>query len=159
MFHSSKLAMHERHVDMCINVVFKFSINPTTMEQEMEQPTKTTLAKFTPGPWTVKRIASCYATYALKEATERAHGLESAGAASFEEVDANARLIAAAPDILDELQRAHAIHHRAAEHGLRCRPSAEHEMAKALAEVHDGEGSTRYHERAAVIAKALGAAS
>lgn len=28
------------------------------------------------------------------------------------------------------------------------------EMAAALARVHDGEGAVRYHERAAVIAKA-----
>ena len=67
--------------------------------------------------------------------------------------EADARLIAAAPTLIDELQKAHAIITVL----LNLVPDErKFAMAEKLAKVHDGEGAVRYHERAAVIRKALG---
>jgi len=67
--------------------------------------------------------------------------------------EANARLIAAAPELLHELEKAHQIITVL----LNLVPSErKFEMAEALAKLHDGEGAVRYHERAAVLAKATG---
>lgn len=67
-------------------------------------------AQHTPGPWTVKRIASYYAGYEIQPAATRARqralGHDDTGAGSPEEAKANAALIAAAPDLLAALQGA-----------------------------------------------------
>jgi len=65
----------------------------------------------------------------------------------------DASLIAAAPALLHELEKAHQIITVL----LNLVPSErKFEMAEALAKLHDGEGAVRYHERAAVLAKATG---
>ena len=60
-------------------------------------------------------------------------------------------LLAAAPELLSELQLADRIIHIL----LNLVPD-KFAMAEQLANVHDGEGAVRAHERAAVIAKATG---
>jgi hypothetical protein len=73
-----------------------------------------------------------------------------------EEARANARLIAAAPELLAELRLSHEIIRVL----LNLVPGERRfEMAKHVEEVHDGEGATRFYERAAVIAKASGEAA
>ena len=67
---------------------------------------------------------------------------------------ANARLIAASPCLLAELQHAHQII-------LNAVAIMKPEQKSALAQANerdgcDGDGATRYHERADVIAKATG---
>jgi len=62
-------------------------------------------------------------------------------------------LIAAAPELLAELEYAHAILTVL----LNLVPEdRRHEMAERLAKIHDGEGAVRSHERRAAIARAKG---
>lgn len=109
--------------------------------------------KHTPGPWRLEgdRIEAAARHGLLPVATVcRAKGHEAEDAA-------NAALLAAAPELLDELQHA----------GLVIQTmlgfmSIEQKarMADALEAAHlAGEGATRYHERRAVIAKAMGQAA
>ncbi len=58
------------------------------------------LPQHTPGPWTVKRQASNYALYGIKEAHDRARAAEAEGGDWLREAAANTALIAAAPDLL-----------------------------------------------------------
>jgi hypothetical protein len=70
--------------------------------------------------------------------------------------EADARLIAAAPELLDELQKAHQIILNAL-----ALMTLEQKSEWARANSRDGcigDGTTRYHERAEAIAKAGGAA-
>ena len=72
-----------------------------------------------------------------------------------DELQANARLIAAAPELLDELQKAHRLLQIALKH-----MGGERQSLFAAESEREGlgtEGATRHHERAAVLAKATGA--
>ena len=65
------------------------------------------MGKHTPGPWKVTRLDGYYAGYYLQPAGTRARlraiGEDASGAGSAAELEANARLIAAAPDLLSAL--------------------------------------------------------
>lgn len=129
-------------------------------------------AKHTPGPWVFDGRSGIYAVefrqpgkvFTMEDGTEvpSTEGLValpySCGATTAEGVranhQANARLIAAAPELLSELQKAHQII-------LNALAVMTTEQKIRWAEMNgnngvDGEGTTRYHERAAVIAKATG---
>jgi len=115
-------------------------------------------AKHTPGPWeigdydeelqAVRIRAGGFVP--LTPAVALAAGLDKPRAYS------NARLIAAAPDLLSELEKAHRIIGNA----LQVMSFGQkHEWAKLNAQDGvDGEGTTRANEREAAIAKAEGGA-
>lgn len=113
-------------------------------------------AKHTPGPWYVMEPTGC-----VVHDDGDVHGLLVADLDPSWTVQgrgrmlANARLIAAAPELLNELQLAHRI---IAVLLNMVPPEGRAEMADRLAKVHDGEGSVRARERLA-IAGALGGQS
>lgn len=125
----------------------------------MTEATTQTRPAHTPGPWQLKQYLG----------TTEISGPESSGvivariadwgvsADSTDPQDANARLIAAAPNLLRELEAAHRIIRNAL-----AVLSTEQKIAwghlNAAAGVN-GEGVTRANEREAVIASATGAAS
>lgn len=101
-------------------------------------------AKFTPGPWTVDTEGRAPWVWIGDFAVH---------VPSFED----ARLIAAAPELFDELQKAH----RLVALMLTFIPTSrlrEFTSASEKAGIGD-EGATRRYEREAIIAKALGSAS
>ena len=65
------------------------------------------MSKHTPGPWTVQRDFRGYGTFQIVEAGERERSLLMCGDAAGVprgEMQANARLIAAAPDLLESAE-------------------------------------------------------
>jgi len=128
-------------------------------------------AKHTPGPWQVSRDNDTTLTIVapwsdkvrpgcegwgdyrgIHTATLTHHSGE--GAVPREHAEANARLIAAAPELLSELQKAHQIILNAL-----ALMTFEQKGEWARANSRDGcigDGTTRYHERAEAIAKAVG---
>lgn len=113
----------------------------------------------TPGPWFAFANATCVG--GPVGILGNPSGADTAGIAhcgmalrTGNEVQANARLIAAAPEMLDELQKAHRLLQLALKH-----MSGERASLFAAESEREGlgtDGATRYHERAAAIAKATG---
>lgn len=116
-------------------------------------------AKHTPGPWQFhgEHVDPEWHIVTSKPSPLRGV-IANVHIASGNERDlADARLIAAAPELLDELQKAHRLLELALTHmgGERlCLFAAESER-----EGLGVDGATRRHERAAVIAKVAGSAS
>lgn len=118
--------------------------------------------RHTPGPWEITSHRPPYSEendfpgvgISIPDA-ELASGIhEDAIEVWGENSEANARLIAAAPCLLAELQHAHQII-------LNAVAIMKPEQLSAWAQANerdgcDGDGATRYHERADVIAKATG---
>lgn len=116
--------------------------------------------KHTAGPWYADKlddrnafnIFPSGATLALLQVSGPVHD----GAHPYAiAATANAALIAAAPELLDELQKAHRLLQLALKH-----MGGERQSLFAAESEREGlgtEGATRHHERAAVLAKATGA--
>jgi hypothetical protein len=125
-------------------------------------------AKHTPGPWwPVKNSCECWCIQTCRDRDTDCLNIGSkhgaticSGIGDHTEArtrgneEANARLIAAAPELLDELEKAHRIIGNA----LQVMSFGQkHEWAKLNAQDGvDGEGTTRANEREAAIAKAEG---
>ena len=119
-------------------------------------------ARHTPGPWFTFANGQCIGGPAGPLGNPS--GADTAGLAhcgmglrTGSEIKANARLIAAAPELLAELQMAHRLLQIALKH-----MGGERQSLFAAESEREGlgtEGATRFHERAAVIAKAAGSAS
>jgi hypothetical protein len=121
-------------------------------------------AKHTPGPWiiTTERKAKAAPVgdhvHDIFSACERMVGrLNQSGAKNWPEAQANARLIAAAPELLDELKKANRIIRNALQI-MTSEQSTQWGQDNARDGV-DSEGITRRYERDAAIAKAEGAES
>lgn len=119
--------------------------------------------KHTPGPWELRpsygNLCSeivaggrAIATVWTKQASTREEQKEPV---AWPEGEANAALIVAAPELLSELQAAHQIILNALQIMT---PKQKDAWAKANGDLIES-GTTRFHERAAVIAKAQGQAS
>ena len=124
----------------------------------------------TPGPWVVGKINHKKQRVDIDvpcgdpsrhmvawEAMARAYGDDDMPEAGSAVMMANARLIAAAPDLLDELKKAHELLHLA----LRFIPN---EALPAFVDASDTaglgtDGCIRHHERKAVIDRAEGGAA
>ena len=124
-----------------------------------------TAAKHTPGPWRIwtscsfRRISSAATGKdgdVLCAVVQRSDGHPDLHFSNGGFDGPDARLITAAPEMLHELRLAH----RNILNALSVMtPEQKDEWArKNRADDCDGEGTTRYHERAAVIAKATGSA-
>lgn len=106
-------------------------------------------AKHTPGPWTVERLSSEYGSYRIGPAWKRHRAMlipvaidkrvdRSHGAMEHGEHDANARVIAAAPDLLEAakgLLACLADDERDATHGTQAHESLRAAIAKAEGDV------------------------
>lgn len=118
---------------------------------------------YTPGPWAVEYKINGEFTYSPRIVVGPAVVPYCAGYSSAEqdaafkvEAEANARLIASAPELLSELEAARDIIHNALSLMTTAQKSEWGRLNEAAGV--EGEGVTRRHERDAVIAKATGKA-
>ena len=104
----------------------------------------------TKGPWRAGGGTGCINQVAIEPTIGCAYG-------AGDEVEANARLMSAAPELLSELQAAH----RLLSLALGCMTTAGQAKFARMSEIAGlgTDGATRHHERAAVIAKATGSAA
>lgn len=107
------------------------------------------MAEHTPGPWKVRK-----SIHGERYAVVQIGADENYTTLELEPADAN--LIAAAPDLLTELEAAH----RLLSLALGCMTTAGQAKFARQSEIAGlgADGASRHHERAAVLAKATGAA-
>ncbi|MFJ1260100.1 hypothetical protein [Cupriavidus sp. CuC1] len=119
--------------------------------------------RFTPGPWAVFHDHADPATardYAeIRPVGTRRHDGESIAGLYLcdfpgSKQEANAQLIAAAPDLLHELRLAHTFIRNAL--AIMTPDQKSEWAARNILGGNDSDGTTRAHEREAVIAKATG---